>query len=77
MNFLYQKKKNIQNFLPELISLKKYMKSKFAWLTIGSKFTIGLDNKNKASIIKSLNEKPIDAIGAGDAFLRYHLYFQY
>lgn len=62
------KKKNIQNFLLELTKLKKQMKSNFAWLTIGSKFTIGLDIKNKHSIIKSLNEKPIDAVGAGDAF---------
>ena len=61
-------KNNIQNFLPELTKLKKLIKSKFAWLTIGSKFTIGLDMKNKYSIIKSLNEKPIDAVGAGDAF---------
>lgn len=61
-------KNNIKNFLTELTKLKKLIKSKFAWLTIGSKFTIGLDMKNKNSIIKSLNEKPIDTIGAGDAF---------
>ena len=27
------------------------MKSKFAWLTIGSKFTIGLDTKTKLQLL--------------------------
>ena len=61
--------KNItSNELHYLKILKKQLKAQYAWLTLGSKFSIGIDNKNKSYKVPALAENVIDPIGSGDAF---------
>jgi len=64
---LFSGSKNIDYFL-ELNKLKKKLHSDFAFLTLGSKYSIGIDNKGKKIKIPKLNIKAVDTMGAGDIF---------
>jgi bifunctional ADP-heptose synthase (sugar kinase/adenylyltransferase) len=56
------------DFAEELSALKKNFRSQYAWLTRGSVQTIGLRDRESASLCPPLERDVVDTIGAGDAF---------
>ncbi len=52
----------------DLMIIKKKLKAKHAWFTVGREFTIGIDKKNKIYKIGVIDNDVIDTVGAGDAF---------
>ena len=52
----------------DLMIIKKKLKAKYAWFTVGREFTIGIDKKNKIYKIGVIDNDVIDTVGAGDAF---------
>jgi bifunctional ADP-heptose synthase (sugar kinase/adenylyltransferase) len=59
--------KKDNKFDETLKKVKKQLKSQYAWLTLGNKFTIGIKG-NKVYKIKPLTNFVRDSVGAGDAF---------
>ena len=63
---LFSKERNI-NFVKSLTELKRKMKSKIGFLTIGDEFTL-VNGYKKNHIIPVLETKVVDPVGAGDTF---------
>ena len=67
INLCFSKQIN-DNHSKYLIKLKKQLRTNNCWLTLGSKFSIGVNKNNKTFKIPPLAKNVIDPTGAGDAF---------
>lgn len=56
------------NYEKELYNLKKNLKSNCGYLTLGDKYSMLINNKNKIFKVPKINNKAIDTMGAGDVF---------
>ena len=63
---LSSSKRNL-NYLNDLISLIKKLKSKYGYLTLGDKFSLVATKKENFQV-QTLNKNPKDTMGAGDIF---------
>lgn len=64
---LYGGKKVIK-YEKEMYKLKKQLKAKIGCLTLGDKYSLVIDHKNKISKVPKLNNRAKDTMGAGDIF---------
>lgn len=56
------------DYSQKLSELRKKLSAKYAFLTRGDKYSILVDQLNNKITVPKLNNKPIDAMGAGDIF---------